>query len=289
MDKLKKRLFQNDLPWPRLILLAVLAAVLTAAAAILPALKYTSFSAITATFEVWILFGILIIMNSSSNMDSALKCFVFFLISQPLIYLLQVPFSWQGSGLFQYYKYWFLWTVLCLPMGYIGYYLKLNKWWGLLILLPMLLLTAYSYHYYLHNLLFYIPRYLLICLFCVVMLLAYPLLLLGHRTARVLGTSISLLLILALTVLNLLNPPVYSPEVLSASEELPFDKSYTVSLADSSYGDASIVYIESIDQYMIHTDLKKAGSTRLILQAPDGTKTEYDFKIEIDTYELTKK
>ena len=71
-----------------------MAGVFTAAMAILPVFQNTSFSTIVVTFEVWILFGITIIMNSRSNLDSALKCFVFFLISQPLVYLLQVPFAW---------------------------------------------------------------------------------------------------------------------------------------------------------------------------------------------------
>ena len=114
VKKLIQKLFGGiDLTWPKLILFAIIAGVLTAVIAIIPALLYTSFHAITATFEVWILFGILIILNSKSNLDSALKCFVFFLISQPLVYLIQVPFSWQGWGLFQYYRYWFIGAGAC--------------------------------------------------------------------------------------------------------------------------------------------------------------------------------
>ena len=161
-----KKLFGGlNLTWPRLILAAILAGVFTAAMAIIPALHFTSFIAITVTFEVWILFGIIIIMNSKSNLDSALKCFVFFLISQPLVYLLQVPFSWQGWGLFQYYRYWFIWTVLCFPMGYVGYYMKQGKWWGYLILFPMILLTGDSFLTYSYSFLFAMPRFLLITLF----------------------------------------------------------------------------------------------------------------------------
>ena len=122
---------------------------LTAVIAIIPIFHNTSFITITVTFEVWILFGIIIIMNSKSNLDSALKCFVFFLISQPLVYLIQVPFSWQGWNLFGYYKFWFIWTLLCFPMGFTGYWMKKDKWWGYLILLPMIVLTADSYAVYL--------------------------------------------------------------------------------------------------------------------------------------------
>ena len=106
MAKAYRKLFSGiDLTWPKLIIAAIIAGAFTAVMALIPALQYTSFHTIAVTFEVWILFGILIIMNSRSNLDSALKCFVFFLISQPLVYLLQVPFSQLGWNLFGYYRY----------------------------------------------------------------------------------------------------------------------------------------------------------------------------------------
>ena len=86
--------------------------------------KDTSFRDIAGSLEWWVLFGIIIITNSKSPTDSALKCFVFFLISQPLVYLVQVPFSPMGFGLFNYYTYRFILTLFTLPMGYIGYYIK---------------------------------------------------------------------------------------------------------------------------------------------------------------------
>lgn len=76
--------------------------------ALLPFTKNTSFRDISISFEVWILFGILIIMNSKSAKESALKCFIFFLISQPLVYLSQVPFSNLGWKILGYYKNWII-------------------------------------------------------------------------------------------------------------------------------------------------------------------------------------
>ena len=40
---------------------------------------------------------------------------------------------------------------------------------------------------------------------------------------------------------------------------------------------------------MVHADFKKAGNTKLTLEAPTGEKTEYDISIEKDRYEITKK
>ena len=81
MKKLNKLFGSIDLTWKKLITFAIIAGVYTGVMAILPIAKDTSFADITISFEVWILFGIFIIMNSKSAKDSALKCFVFFLIS----------------------------------------------------------------------------------------------------------------------------------------------------------------------------------------------------------------
>ena len=290
MKKAIKNLFGGiDLTWPKLIIAAVIAGVLTAGIAIIPALLHTSLHAITVTFEVWILFGILIIMNSKSNLDSALKCFVFFLISQPLVYLLQVPFSWMGWQLFGYYKYWFIWTILCFPMGYIGYYMKKGKWWGYLILLPMILLTAYSYLAYFSDFLFYMPRFILICIFCACAMILYPVVIFEDKRIRTVGAAIGAAAVVALTVVGFLNPPVYSTEIMSNNKEHKFDDTYTVTLADEKYGSVEIKYIDSLENFMVHAEFKRAGKTVLTLLSPSGEKQEYDLIIERDAYELTRR
>lgn len=166
MQKLKKLFGGIDLSWKKLIIFAIIAAVYTATMAIIPITKDTSFRDIAATFEWWILFGIIIICNSKSKLDSALKCFVFFLISQPLIYLLQVPFSWQGWHLFLYYKYWFIWTILTIPMGFIGYYIKKDNIFSAIILLPMLVLLSLTGLSYFNSAYHNFPHHLLSGMFC---------------------------------------------------------------------------------------------------------------------------
>ena len=139
-----KKLFGGiNLTWKKVIIFAIITAVYTALMAILPFTKDTSFRDIAIMFEWWILFGIIIISNSKSPLDSALKCFVFFLISQPLVYLIQVPFSSMRWSLFGYYRYWFYWTLACLPMGYIGYYIKKKNWLSIIILSPMIMALVF--------------------------------------------------------------------------------------------------------------------------------------------------
>ena len=104
-----KKIFGGlNLTWKIIIISAAVIGISVGLINSIPFFPNTSFTDSAIYFDLWILFGILIIMNSKSNIESALKCFVFFLISQPLIYLVEVPFSHLGWQLFIYYKYWFI-------------------------------------------------------------------------------------------------------------------------------------------------------------------------------------
>lgn len=95
--------------------------------------------------------------------------------------------------------------------------------------------------------------------------------------------------IVALTILGLVNPPVYSTEIMGNGEKYQFDVSYTVQLADEKYGDVEIRYVGSVEDYMVHADFKRAGDTVLTLVSPTGDQEEYDIHIERHTYEITKR
>ncbi len=289
MRAIKKLFGGIDLTWPKLIAAAVIAGAYTAAMAIIPVFKDTSFDSIAVTFEYWIFFGIIIIMNSRSNLDAALKCFVFFLISQPLVYLIQVPFSALGWGLFGYYRYWFMLTLLCFPMGFIGYYMKKDKWWGYLILFPMVLLTAYCYMSYFSKFIFARPAYILVSLFCAAAMLIYPCAVFNNRKTVRIGTAISALILIAATAFCIVKPYVYSTELMVNGEKYHFDDSYSVYFDDGRYGDLEIRYLESLEDYSVHAELKRAGNAVLTLESSAGEKTEYNVSIHMNRYEITPK
>ncbi len=63
-----KKLFGGlNITWIKLIIFAVIAGLYTGAMAALPVTKDTSFADISITFEWWVLFGIIIIMNSKTG------------------------------------------------------------------------------------------------------------------------------------------------------------------------------------------------------------------------------
>ena len=288
MKNIKKLFGKIDLTWKKLIIFAIIAGVYTALIAIIPQLHYTSFNTITVSFEVWILFGIIIIMNSKTAKDSAFKCFVFFMISQPLVYLLQVPFSWQHWNLFSYYKYWFIWTILCIPMGYIGYFIKKGKWWGYLILFPMILLTAFEYMTYLAYFTFSYPKYLLICIFCIGTMIIYPLYLFEKKNIKIIGVIISSLLIIVISIYGFINPYHYKTQIMANGEKYKFDDTYKVYLEDNKYGKAEIIYLNNIEDYIIKVDFVKEGKTKIILEDATGNKKIYNLDIKRDTYKISE-
>lgn len=284
-----KKIFGGiNLTWPKLIIMAIILGVYTAIIAMLPIAKDTSFSDLTVSFEVWIFFGIFIIMNSKSPKDSALKCFIFFLISQPLVYLVQDII--KHSNLFNtYYRFWILWTIACIPMGFIGYYMKKDKWWGLLILIPMLLLTGEMCAGYLSDTMFSFPRHLLTTIFCMAALIIYPLAIFNNKKIKITGVVIGGLLIISIFAICIINPPKYSTILLYNGDEYQFDDSYNVYLVDKEYGYLSIEYDARFEDWALHADFKKAGKTEFVIESPDGKKTTFDISIKRSTYTIKEK
>ena len=285
-----KKLFGSlNITWPKLIIFAVVAGVYTGVMALLPIARDTSFADISISFEVWVLFGILLIVNSKTPLDSALKCFVFFLISQPLVYLVQVPFSERGWGLFVYYPPWFVWTLLTLPMGFVGYYMKKEKWWSLLILAPMLAFVGYHYLGFLREAVSFFPNHLLSAVFCAATLIIYPLFIFHDSRLRTVGLILSVAILLAGTVFALSSErSAYNTTVMVSGGKLnaEFDDTYTASLEDSSFGDVFIIYEQNIESYMINASFRKTGETKLILTAPDGARRVFKLVVYRDSYEI---
>ena len=287
-DIVKKVFGGIDLTWKRLIIFAIIVGIYTGIMAMLPIVKDTSFSDLTVTFEVWIFLGIFIIMNSKSAKDSSLKCFVFFLISQPLVYLIQDVI--KGSNLFMtYYRFWIVWTIACIPMGFVGYYMKKDKWWGLFILVPMLLLTGEECAGYFSKTTFSFPRHLLTTIFCIGALIIYPLAIFKNKRVKTVGVVISGIIIVAVTIICFIHPPVYSTDILLSGEKYQFDNTYKVYLNDNRYGNLYIKYEDSIETWMVHADFKKSGKTEFVLESADGKKMVFDILIRRNTYTIKEK
>ncbi|MCQ2566819.1 MAG: hypothetical protein MJ127_00230 [Mogibacterium sp.] len=112
--------------WPRVIAFAVVAAIYTGVIMTIPALTGTSFQDIGIGYEWWIIFAVIITVNCEDAFEAALKCFMFFLLSQPLIYLVEVALGHISiDNAVEYYtQFWFGMTQLTLPGGFIAFFSK---------------------------------------------------------------------------------------------------------------------------------------------------------------------
>lgn len=193
-DSFIGRLFGGlNMSWPAVIIFAVSAAVITAVFLICPVFTDTSFERMGVYLEAWIFFAVIIMANCKKPLESALKVFVFFLISQPLIYLIEVPFSDMGWRIFGYYRYWFMLTLLTFPGAFVGWYINKRNWLSLLVLSPVLVFLGMTAWECGQLCLRHFPRLLFTVLFCVLQIVLYILAFLPDRWMKAAGCVLALL------------------------------------------------------------------------------------------------
>jgi hypothetical protein len=197
-----------NMSWLTVLLFAVGTAVLTAVFLIVPIFKDTSFERMGVTLEAWILFAVIIMSNCKKPLESALKTFVFFLVSQPLIYLIQVPFSWMGWGLFSYYRYWFILTLLTFPAAFVGWFITKRNWLSVLIFAPVLAFLGYTAYACVTE------HHIVAAVFCVLQIVLYVLGFFPNIKQRIVGLVIP---VCAALLVVLITPKVD----ISITEPLP--------------------------------------------------------------------
>lgn len=133
MDKL----FGNiKMKWVTVLLFAIIAGVYTGLINSVSFLDDTSFQDIAITYEWWVVFAVIVVVNCEKPIEAAIKCFVFFLISQPLVYLTEVLLNQLSFELgFMYYKsIWLPMTFLTLPGGFVAFFAKKQNALGSIVL-----------------------------------------------------------------------------------------------------------------------------------------------------------
>ena len=122
--------------WASVILFSICAGVYTGIVMLIPALNNTSFQDIGTYYEWWLIFAVIIVVNCKSSLEAMLKCFVFFLISQPLVFAVEVVFGPLSleRAIYYYTRIWFPITLLTLPGGFLAYYCKKQNIAGAIVL-----------------------------------------------------------------------------------------------------------------------------------------------------------
>ncbi len=132
---MKKIFGTKTMSWPVLLLFAAAAGLYTGLVLSVPALEGTSFQDIGVSYEWWVIFGVIVAVHSPKSWSSALRCFVFFLISQPIIYGVRVLVGAITVDMAVYYLgIWGVQILLTLPGGFIAYFCKKQTALGAVIL-----------------------------------------------------------------------------------------------------------------------------------------------------------
>ena len=262
-----------NLSWPKVLLLAVSAAALTAAFLIVPAFKGTSFGRMGVYLEAWIFLAVIIMSNCKKPMESALKVFVFFLVSQPLIYLIQVPFSSIGWALFGYYRNWFIMTLLTFPMAYIGWYITKKNWLSVLIFLPVLAFLAYTGYDCASACARSFPSQLVAAMFCFAQVLLYVFTFFGGLQKKLAGL---LAAILAVAVIAIRTPQVDINVSMFLPDDPILTESAAVTVEDTELASVSVASTGESSMIQIHAS--KYGTTAMTIYDGDNA---YHYALDI--------
>lgn len=275
LKKITDKLYGGiDFSWLGIILYAICAAVLTTVFLVAPIFQNTSFVRMGETLEAWIFFAVIIMANCKTPFESAWKTFVFFLISQPLIYLFQVPFSWQGWGLFQYYRYWLVVTILTFPAAFVGWYITRKNWLSVLILAPVLVYLGIVAYNSAVQCVRHFPRLIFTVLFCLLQIALYITAFFRDHRKKIVGVAVPILAAVVLTFATQevdVNTAVYLPNSQVLTE------SAVVQESDSSI---HIAIERTGEDSMVRVQASSFGGTEFTIQ--DG---EAVYRYAVDVYE----
>ena len=200
--KVVKKLFGNlNMSWKNVIMFAVAVGIYTGIIMQIDFLDDTSFQDIGILYEFWVLFAVIIVVNCGKNTQAMLKCFAFFLISQPIIFLVEViggAITWEKALL--YLRYWTPLILMTLPGGFIAHYCKKQNLFGAIILGLGNTIQAVMGSYYTRLLIEKFPHHLLSVIFCFGSILVMSYYLQKENKYRLVAISTAIILT---TIINL--------------------------------------------------------------------------------------
>ena len=268
-----------EMSWRNTIVFAIIMGIWTALMAMFVP-DGNSFHDIAVTAEWWVLPAIFVIVNCKKPLEAALKTFVFFLISQPLVYLIQVPFNSMHWGLFGYYGYWFIATLFTFPGAFIGWFIKHDKWYSGIILSAMTILLAFMAIAYIHGFSDSFPNHLITVIYCFVAIILLIFTIFKDKTPRIICAALTIIsMCVYIPLANQGEFEVYNTTFLEGIE-LEGRPEVTTWSGSGCSGEAKIIRYDE-DGYSIRLTGCK-GHEFYFTITDESTNQKYDFKYYFD-------
>ena len=208
MKKLSAAFGTLPMTWPVVCAFAAIIGIYVGVINQIPILYDTSFRDIAVTYEWWVLFALLIVSNCKKAKEAGLKCLVFFLISQPVIFLVELPTIGLDKALYYYIKIWLPITMLTLPGGAIAFFAKKQNALGAVILGIGNTIVALLGVSYFQKLCYSFPRHLLTVISCASIIVVLILGMQKGWKTRILSAATTVLLTAGVIIWAVLNERV---------------------------------------------------------------------------------
>lgn len=295
---MKKIFGEFKITWKFLIIFSSLLGIGVGIINRIPALYNTSFQDIAIVFDMWIVLAIFIIVNCKNIKEAILKTFVFFLISQPLIYFTEAIMDtifYKADFIKQLVLYfnnyyigadWLAWTILTIPGSFIAYYIKKDN-----ILSSIILSVATGYLCFsgttglIECIMNHFPYHLLNSLLCFLFAFLLIFIILKDKKNRIISCSLNIVgvIIAIILIINRNSTPINASDMISIDEDkeiieckIDNEKIATAKISDEKY------YVD------VHsgTDL---GKTNMELTDNDGNKYYYVIESTSNNFEIKEK
>ena len=191
---MKKLFGRINMGWPVVIVFAIIVGVYTAVMNIIPITEGTSFRDIAVSHEWWLIFAFVIVTNCEKNWEAALKVFVFFAISQPLIYGVEVLCGTLDAEMALYYltTNWGIKTILTLPGGFLAFYITKQNPFGAIVLgLGCAIESIYGLYYF-RTCMTEFPYHLLTAIVCFASFVIMPLCIQKENKMRIVTYGVAI-------------------------------------------------------------------------------------------------
>ena len=279
INTLRKVFGGLDMSWRNVIVFAIIMGVWTALMALFVP-DGNSFHDIAVTPEWWILPAIFVIVNCKNPLEAALKTFVFFLISQPLVYLIQVPFNSMGWGLFRYYPYWLKITLATFPGAFIGWHIKHDKWYSGIILSVMTILLVLFAVNYINGFSDSFPNHLITVIYCFLSIIFYIVVIFKDKIPRIICAALTLISMCVFIPLS--NPGNFETYNNSFLDGIEFVGKPYISSWSSTKCSGSAEFVKNDEEGYTLKLSGCIGSDFYFTVTDKDTEREYDFKYYFD-------